>query len=147
MIIAARATFVNWTGLDVQCDQNQNRKGVAMSRRTLLALCALLAALGWGALGFFTYHNPPEALNRWIVLAMLWPTLVATFLPAVYTYHWRREGAGDISLRAGRQSAFAATFLTLCVWLRMIQALNWANALLMLALFVATETLLSARDD
>jgi len=117
-----------------------------MSRRTLLTLCALLATLGWVALGFFTYYNPPEALNRWVVLSMLWPTLMASFLPPVYAYHWRRQGNEEISSRSGRQSVFAATFLTLCVWLRMIHALNWANTLLMLALFTATEVLLSAHD-
>jgi hypothetical protein len=106
----------------------------------------LLALLGWFGLGFFTYHNPPDVLNRWIALAILWPTLVATLLPPVYAIHWQRNRDSEIALPVTRQSTLGATFLTLCVWLRMMQALNWANALLMLLLFVATEALLSARE-
>lgn len=118
-----------------------------MSTRAILGLCVLLALLGWFALGYFTYHNPPDALNRWIALAMLWPTLVATFLPPVYLIHLRRDSDGAIASRAARQSVLAATFLTLCVWLLSMRALNWANAILMLLLFVLTEALLSARGN
>jgi cation transport ATPase len=117
-----------------------------MSTRALLALCILLAIGGWVAVGLFTYYNPPDALNRWIALALLWPTLLASCLPLVYSIHLRRGGKGTVAAPLARQSAFAATYLTLCLWLRMIQALNWANMLLMLLLFVATEALLSARQ-
>ncbi len=118
-----------------------------MNTRGILALCILLALLGWFALGYFTYHNPPEALNRWIALAMLWPTLVATFVAPIYAIHVRRSGDGSVAARAARQSVFAATFLTLCLWLQMMQALSWANAILMMLLFGATEALLSARGN
>ena len=47
--------------------------------------------------------------------------------------------------RAARQSALAALFVTLCLWLRTVQALNWANLILLLALLVLTEVVLSAR--
>jgi hypothetical protein len=116
-----------------------------MSTRWIMALCILLALLGWVGLGAFTYHNAPDALNRWVALAILWPTLAVTFLPAAYAIHLRRRNDAEVGLRAGRQSAFVATFLTLCTWLRMVEALNWANALLMASLFIATEALLSAR--
>jgi hypothetical protein len=117
-----------------------------MSTRSLLALCILLAIGGWVAVGLFTYYNPPDALNRWIALALLWPTLLASCLPVIYTIHLRRGRKDTVAAPLARQSAFAATYLTLCLWLRMIQALNWANMLLMLLLFVATEALLSARE-
>jgi len=94
-----------------------------MTTRGILILCIFMALLGWFALGSFTYYNPPDALNRLISLAILWPTLLATFLPPA-----------------------AALFVTLCVWLRMIQALNWANTILMFGLFVMTEALLSGRE-
>lgn len=118
-----------------------------MSTRGILALSILLALLGWLALGSFTYYNPPDALNRWIALAILWPTLLTTLLPLAYVIHLRLRSSGYILSRAARQSALAALFLTLSVWLRMVQALNWANAILMLSLFVLTEVLLSARED
>ncbi len=118
-----------------------------MSTRSILALCIVLAVLGWFGLGSFTYHNPPNALNRWIALAILWPTLLTTFIPLAYAIHVRLERNADIMPRAARQSALAALFLTLCAWLRTIRALNWANAILMLALFVLTDLLLSAREN
>ncbi len=118
-----------------------------MTTRSILALCFVLAALGWVGLGSFTYYNPPEAWNRWIALAMLCPTLVTTFVPLVYATHLLLERRDGVLARAGRQGALAALFLTLCVWLRMIRALNWANALLMVTLFVLTDVLLAAREN
>ncbi len=117
-----------------------------MTTRGILILCIFMALLGWFALGSFTYYNPPDALNRLISLAILWPTLLATFLPPAYAINLRLRDDGDIMLRAARQSALAALFVTLCVWLRMIQALNWANTILMFGLFVMTEALLSGRE-
>jgi hypothetical protein len=116
-----------------------------MGTRGLLLVCLLLAIVGWFAMGYFTYQYPPDALNRWIGLALLWPTLVASFVPLIHAVHSRRGDESEIATRATRQSVFAATYVTLCLWLRMIQALNWANGLLMLLLFVATEALLSGR--
>ena len=118
-----------------------------MSTRVILIFCVFLALLGWSTLGYFTYYNPPDALNRWIALAMLWPTLVATFLPLIYAFHLRRSRNGEVTSRAARQSVLVATFFTLCVWLLIMRALNWANAILMLLLFILTEALLSAREN
>jgi len=118
-----------------------------MTTRSILALCIILALLGWFGLASFTYHNPPDAWNRWIALAILWPTLLTTFVPLAYAIHLRLENSDDIVLRAARQSALTALFLTLCAWLRIIRALNWANAILMLALFALTDVLLSARES
>ena len=118
-----------------------------MSTRAILALCVLLALLGWFALGSFTYHNPPQGWNRWIAAAILGPALWATFLPLAYEIHLRMDRSENIVPLAARQSALAALYLTICVGLRFIQALNWANAMLLLALFVLTEVLLSARED
>jgi len=118
-----------------------------MTTRSILALCIVLAALGWVGLGSFTYHNPPQAWNRWIALAILWPTLVTTFVPLVYAAHLLLERRDGVLARAGRQGALAALFLTLCAWLRMIGALNWANAFLMVTLFVLTDVLLAARES
>ena len=117
-----------------------------MSSRGILALCIVLALLGWFGLGSFTYHNPPDAWNRWIALAILWPTLLTTFMPLTYAIHLRLGQSDDAMPRAARQSALAALFLTLCAWLRIGRALNWANAALMFALFVLTDLLLSARE-
>jgi hypothetical protein len=118
-----------------------------MTTRSIVALCIVLALLGWVGLGSFTYHNPPDAWNRWIALAILWPTLLATFFPLAHAIHLRLGRSDDMMLRAARQSALAALYLTLCVWLRFIRAFNWANAILILVLFVVTDVLLSAREN
>jgi hypothetical protein len=117
-----------------------------MSSRGILALCIVLAALGWLGLGSFTRYNPPTEWNRWIALAVLWPTLVTTFIPLLYGIHLLLGRSKGILPRVLRQSVLAALFLTLAAWLQTMGALNWANAILMLALFVVTDILLAARE-
>ena len=119
-----------------------------MSTRRILALFTVLAVLGWVGLISFTYYNPPDAVNRWIMVAILALTLWATLLPLLYWFHLRRQRLGNeeaIVPRAARQGALAALSITACVWLSMIRALNWANLLLVLLLAMLTETLLSSR--
>jgi hypothetical protein len=139
-----------------------------MSTRSILVLFIVLAVLGWVGLAFFTYYNPPDAWNRGIVVIVLWVTLWATLLPLVYWIHLRRQrlprtpvpttqggipkrGVEDrgteegIVPRAARQSALAALFITLCLWLRMVRALNWAYPILLLLLLVLAEVLLATR--
>jgi hypothetical protein len=119
-----------------------------MSTRSILALFIILAVLGWVGLAFFTYHNPPDAWNRGIVVIVLWVTLWATLLPLVYWIHLRRQHLGaeeGIVPRAARQSALAALFITLCLWLRMVRALNWVYPILLLLLLVLVEVLISTR--
>ena len=102
-----------------------------------------MALLGWAGLAFFTYNNPPHLLNQAIALAILGLTLLASFLPATYGWNSRRRRDSDIVGRCARQSTLAALFLTLCTALQMMRALNWANAALLLILFILTEMLLS----
>ena len=119
-----------------------------MSTRGILALFIVLAILGWVGLASFTYYNPPAAWNRGIAVAILWLTLWATLLPVAYSFHLRRHRLAaeeGVVPRAARQSALAALFVTLCLWLRTVQALNWANLILLLALLVLTEVVLSAK--
>jgi len=116
-----------------------------MSTRGVLALCIVLAALGWLGLGSFTRYNPPTELNRWIALALLWPTLFTTFVPLLYGIHLLLGRSKGVLARVLRQSVLAALFLALAAWLQVMRALNWANAILMLALFVMTDILLAGR--
>ncbi len=121
-----------------------------MSTRRILALFTIVAVLGWVGLVSFTYYNPPDSFNRWIVVAILALTLWATLLPLAYWLHLRRRRLGDaesIVPRAARQSALAALALTACVWLSMIRALNWANLLLLLLLVALAEMLLSSGKE
>ena len=118
-----------------------------MRIRGVVFLDAALILLGWFTLGSFTYHNSPSTANRLIALAILWPTLLATLLLPAFFLNLRRRDDGEIVLRATRQSALAATFLTLCAWLCMGRALTVVNAALMLGLFLVTEAVLSTRGS
>jgi hypothetical protein len=121
-----------------------------MSTRGILALLVILAVLGWGGLASFTYYNPPGALNRGIAVAILWLTLWATLMPLAYSIHLRRQRLAaeeGIVPRAARQSALVALFISLCLWLRTVQALTWVNLFLLLMLVVLTEVVLSRRGE
>jgi hypothetical protein len=117
-----------------------------MSIRGIAFLCIALALVGWFALGSFTYHSPPDGLNRVIAMAILWATLLVTLLLPAYFVNLRLGSDNEVVLRAARQSALAALFLVLCVWLRMSQALNWARVILMAILFLLTEVSLAATE-
>jgi hypothetical protein len=117
-----------------------------MSVRGVVILAAALILLGWFTLGSFTYHNSPSAVNRLIALVILWPTLLVTLLLPGFFINLRLRD-DEVVLRATRQSALAATFLTLCAWLSMDRALTWVNAALLLGLFLVTEAVLSTRGS
>jgi len=121
-----------------------------MSTRVILILFVVLAFLAWLGLGFFTYYNPPLSWYRAVAVAVLWLAVWASLLPLAYWIHLRRQRLGaeeGIVPRAARQSALAALFITLCLWLRMMQALNWANLVLLLLLVGMTEVVLSSRQE
>ena len=44
-----------------------------------------------------------------------------------------------------REAGTLGLFFSLCAWLRFIRVLNWANALLLVAVLALTEVLLLAR--
>jgi hypothetical protein len=119
-----------------------------MSMRSILALFLVLAVLGWVGLAFFTYYNPPDTWNLWLVVITLWLTLWSTLLPLAYWIHLRRQRLGaeeGIVPRAARQSGLAALFITLGLWLRMVRVLNWENLILLLLLVILAEVLLATR--
>ena len=115
-----------------------------MARRWLNFLSLGLALVGWFGLGYFTYNNPPEGGARWIVVAGLWPTVLFTLLPGAHWLHQRFGGPDGVLSRSLRQCALAALYVCVCLWLRMLRALNWANALLLVLLFVLTDVLLAS---
>lgn len=119
-----------------------------MSTRGTLALFIVLAVLGWVGLASFTYYNAPLSWNRTIAVAIFGLTLWSTLFPLMYWFHLRRQRLGvaeGIVSRATRQSALAALFATVCLWLRMMQVLSWANMILLLLLVALAEAVLSIR--
>lgn len=119
-----------------------------MSTRGALALFIVLAVLGSVGLASFTYYNPPVSWNRTIAVAIFGLTLWSALFPLMYWFHLRRQRLGaeeGIVSRATRHSALAALYATVCLWLRMVQALSWANVILLLLLVALAEAVLSIR--
>jgi hypothetical protein len=98
-------------------------------------------------LGFLVSFTSPGTLTQIAFLLLLFVALAATFVPIAFYFNHRfaRSESGEDGVRAVRQSGLAALFLVLCTWLRMIRSLNWAVALLVLALLVSIEVIILTR--
>jgi hypothetical protein len=118
-----------------------------MSERAILALCIALAVLGWFALGSFTHNNPPVGWNLWAAAGILLASLWASFLPVLHRLHPKPRHGNSIMPRVVRRSGLSALYVTVCVGLRAVRALHWANAVLLLLLFVLTEVVLLTRQS
>ena len=103
-------------------------------RREMTIGAAFMAALSWAGLAWLVCRTSPGPLTRPLFLALLFVALMSTLLPV--TLH-----LGGQDLRAIRRSGWAALFITLCAWLRMIRALNWLVALILLGAFGLIEFL------
>jgi ABC-type transport system involved in cytochrome bd biosynthesis fused ATPase/permease subunit len=71
------------------------------------------------------------------------------FAPIDYLVQRRVRGREDVRDPLGtalRQGVLAAIFVVTCVWLAMIRALSWMNALLLLAFLVLIELFMLARE-
>ncbi|HIC94825.1 MAG TPA: hypothetical protein EYP09_11360 [Anaerolineae bacterium] len=108
-------------------------------RRGMAIGSAFVAALSWAGLAWLVCRTSPGPLTRPLFLALLFMALMSTSFPAALHF-------GGHEPRAIRQSGWAALFVTLCAWLRMIQALNWIIALLLLGVFGLVEFLILARE-
>jgi hypothetical protein len=119
--------------------------------RSLWVLSALVCVLSWVGLGYVVWNTDPAlTANRLAFLALLF-LAVLTLLSAVAHYlRFRFRSAksyrSDIR-RSYREGALAALFLTLCAWLRMGQALNWINALLLASALALIEVFVLLRSS
>ena len=122
-----------------------------MSNRRLWALSSILGVITWLGLAYVVYNTDPGiALNRLAFLMLLFVALLATFSPLAHFLHFRftaaRSYRSDIR-RSFREGGLAALFFVLCAWLRMSQALNWINALLMLSALALIEAFVLVRSS
>lgn len=93
--------------------------------------------------------SPERDLRAFFFLA-LWFAVAGTTLPLIWLLHRRfgRANAGDTwysSWVLVRQAAWAGIWVTGCAWLQMHDVLNWAMALLLLAVLILLEALLYTR--
>lgn len=111
----------------------------AEMRREMTIGAAFVAALSWAGLVWLVCRTSPGPLTRPLFLALLFVALMSTFIPIAL--HFVGHG-----LRAIRRSGWAALFITLCAWLRMIRALNCVVALLLLGVFGLFEAFILTRE-
>lgn len=109
------------------------------------AIWLLTTALGWLGLIYLIYSTHPEGVNRWLFFVLFFGSVTAASLGPAYYLNLRfaRESPHQVRLmRALREGALVGLYLTLCAWLEMIRALNWANALVILGILVLLESFL-----
>ncbi len=121
-----------------------------MSSRLTTAISLLMAAFSWVGLLYLVYSYPPDMVGRLLFLGLLLLAVSFGSAPLLLAVHRRlSQGPEEEQWRQGavwREAGLLGVFCALCVWLRFIRALNWVNALLLLAVLVLTEILLLARE-
>jgi prepilin signal peptidase PulO-like enzyme (type II secretory pathway) len=120
----------------------------AMSRRVIILIAVVIAALSWGGLAgliFFTRAPLPARVAFFVLLSV---ALTATFVPLAFYLNSRfsRSETATDPRRPLRQSAWAALFLVVCAWLQMIRALHWIVAALLAGVFILLETFFLTRN-
>ncbi len=97
----------------------------------------------WLGLAYVVWSTDPSvALNRVIFLSLLFVGALTLLSPLAHHLHFRFTPAKayrDDAKRSLREGGLAAVFLTLCAWLRMGEALNWINALLLVSALALVE--------
>ncbi len=112
---------------------------------------SVLGILGWLGLAYIVLCTDPGiALHRLLFLVLLFVALLATFAPVAHFLHFRFTTAGSYQSdvqRSFREGALAALFFVLCAWLRMTEALDWINGLLLLSALALIEVFVLARGS
>ena len=122
-----------------------------VSGRSLWVLSAVVCLCSWLGLGYVVWNTDPAfTANRLFFLGLLFLALLTLFSALAHYLHFRFAPAksyrSDVT-RSFREGALGALFLTLCAWLRMGQALNWINALLLLSALALVEVFVLVRSS
>jgi hypothetical protein len=122
-----------------------------MESRRLWTASALVGLLGWlGVAYVVTSTDPDLTVNRLAFLALLFLGMVSVLAPVAHFLHFRFTAAKSYrsnARRSFREGGLAALFVMLCAWLRMGQALNWINALLLLSTLALVEVFLLVKGS
>ncbi len=109
-----------------------------------------MAAFCWAGLGYLVTSYPPDAAARGLFLCLLFLAITFSSAPLFAAIHRRAYGSEEEALdgqgAVWREAALLGLFCAVCVWLRFIRVLHWANALLLGIVLVLTEVLLLARS-
>lgn len=128
----------------------EGQEATVTKRRVWMA-SFVVCVLSWMGLAYVVFNTDPTvALNRLSFLALLFLALLATLSPLAHYLHFRfttRKSYRSDVWRSFREGGLAALFLSLCAWLRMGQALNWINALLLLCALALIEVFILIRSS
>ena len=121
------------------------------SGRSLWVLSAAVCFSSWVGLCYVVWNTDPAlTVNRLLFLALLFMALLTLLSALAHYLQFRfrpvKSYRSDVK-RSYREGALAALFLTLCAWLRMGQALNWINALLLLSALALVEVFVLLRSS
>ena len=121
------------------------------SGRSLWVLSAVVCLSSWLGLCYVVWNTDPALkVSRLLFLALLFLGSLTLLSALAHYLRFRFRSAksyrSDIK-RSFREGALAALFLTLCAWLRMGQALNWINALLLLSALALIEVFILLRSS
>lgn len=107
---------------------------------------------GLAGIKYLTQQWPvsPENDLRFPFFVALWLAVSGTALPLIWLLHHRFRRAGPGAKRSSywtlaRQAAWVGIWGTACAWLQMHRLLNWAMALLLVAVLLLLEALLLTR--
>jgi hypothetical protein len=121
------------------------------ANKRLWSLSLLASVLAWLGLVYVIWNtDPAETLNRLAFLALLSLGLFTLLSPLAHYLHFRftsPQSYRDDAWRSLREGGLASVFLALCVWLRMGQALNWINALLLLSALALIEVFILLKSS
>ena len=121
------------------------------SGRPLWTLSFVVCVSSWLALAYVIWSTDPSvATNRLVFLCVLFVGFLTLLAPVAHFLHFRftpkKSYRSDVR-RSFREGALAAIFVTLCAWLRMGQALNWINTLLLLSALALVEVFILLRSS
>lgn len=122
-----------------------------MTSRRLWALSWVVCISSLLALAYVIWNTDPSVtVNRLLFLGLLFVALLTLLSPLAHYLHFRFTSSKSYrsdARRSFREGALAALFLTLCAWLRMGQALNWINTLLLLSALALVEVFILLRGS
>jgi hypothetical protein len=126
------------------------QRSVVTGRR-LWALSWVVCVSSWLGLAYVIWNTDPSlAINRMLFLGLLFVALLTLLSPLAHYLHFRFTSAKAYksdARRSFREGALGALFVTLCSWLRMGQALNWINTLLLLSALALVEVFILVRGS
>jgi hypothetical protein len=122
-----------------------------MESRRLWTVSTLVGLICWVGVAYVVFNTDPAlSVNRLAFLVLLFLGLVAVLSPVAHFLHFRFTSSKSYrsdARRSFREGGLAALFLMLCAWLRMGQALNWINALLLLSALALVEVFILVKSS